>query len=86
MVQLETVSSRTEPSEYLSMFDAEEKTIEIELGGDPRDKSVQVTYTDMLDPVIADIDAACIVKDGSDHYRSHEDAEWIVKVYDGYNE
>lgn len=86
MIQIETVDHRSEPDDYLDAERVARETISWESGGTPRGKEIKVVHADSLEALIGDIDHSCIVHDAKDHYRAHEDAEWVVRVYDGYNE
>lgn len=86
IVEVETVSFRSEPSEYIDQYDIETFTVEYKANGREYEKETQFVRTDRLDALIEHIDTDCIVQDPTGDIIRMDDATWFVRVYDGYNE
>jgi len=86
IIQVETVSFSTEPSEYIDTFDLHDTEWTYETSsGCEHDESAQYVINVPLDTLIDNIDNTCIVKRPSG-VRHYDEAEWAVRVYDDYNE
>jgi hypothetical protein len=86
IVEVETVSHRSDPSDYIDAYPIREAKIEYDANEYAYKEKRQYVKTDRLDVLIDHIGTDCIVQDPTDSIRNMDDAAWVVRIYDGYNE
>lgn len=86
IVQVETVSFNTEVEEYIETYPIREAFSHYDANDRSYKDDVKLVKTDRLDALIEEIDANCIVQNPEGDIRRYDDADWVVRVYDGYNE
>lgn len=86
IVEIETVSFNTDPTDYVDTDRITDVTVEYETdNGHVYEKTACTVSSESLEQLLIDIDAQCIV-DKPTSIRSYDGADWVVSVYDGYNE
>lgn len=84
IIQLETVSHRTEPGEYIETYPIE--TVEYSIPDSDRTKTRYLVRDERLDGLIAEINNSCIVTKAEHSHYVVDGVDWVVRIYDGYNE
>lgn len=86
IVEIETVGFRSEVEDYIDSYEIHTAFSHYETNGDSYRDDVKLVDVDSIEELIDEIDMNCIVQDPEGNIRRYEQAEWVVRVYDGYNE